>query len=78
MSSVGTWRPMLVCKMETHRESRGIVQQAFCMSDAVARFVEQVRTFYYAAALSSRKYPECGGSLVTIHEGRCRCQVCSR
>jgi len=63
--------------METQDEEPDIVTQAFAMSAATERFMEQARAFYYAVMLSGHTCPDCNGSLEMAAEGQCRCLSCS-
>ncbi len=56
----------------------GIIELAFEMAGRVSQFSEQARAFYYAVMLSGHNCTACGGSLVMIQEGICRCDRCLR
>ena len=50
---------------------------ATVLFEAVAAFAERARTFCYAVMLSGHPCPECGGDLVMLKEGLCRCEACA-
>lgn len=62
--------------MEQHNESLDIVNAAFRMAEAVSRFSEQARQFYYAVMLAGCTCPICNGPLEMADEGRCKCCDC--
>ncbi len=53
-----------------------IIEQAFALAEAVNRFREQARRYYYQVMLSGHACPQCSGSLAMTQEGRCRCCLC--
>ena len=53
-----------------------IIEQAFALAEAVDRFREQARRYYYQVMLSGHVCPQCGGGLEMTQEGRCRCVIC--
>lgn len=53
-----------------------IIEQAFSLAEAVDRFREQARRFYYQVMLSGHACPQCGGGLQMTQEGRCTCNTC--
>lgn len=55
-----------------------IIEQAFALVEAVDRFREQARRYYYQVMLSGHTCPQCEGSLAMTQEGRCRCSTCDR
>ena len=55
---------------------KSIIEQAFALAEAVDRFREQARRYYYQVMLSGHVCPQCGGGLQMTHESRCRCSVC--
>jgi ssDNA-binding Zn-finger/Zn-ribbon topoisomerase 1 len=57
-------------------EDADIVKLAFELAEAVATFVEHARRFFYEVMLSGHRCPECGGTMVMVREGRCRCGSC--
>jgi hypothetical protein len=60
-----------------HRpETINIIERAFCMIEAVERFVGHARKFFYTVMLSEQTCPQCGGMLAMIGESRCRCENC--
>lgn len=54
-----------------------IIQVAFVLAEAVARFVAHARAFCYAVMLSGHVCPTCGGVLAMVRDGACRCLVCA-
>jgi len=54
-----------------------IVRQAFRLLEAVTGFAGRARRLYYAVVLLGHACPDCGGRLVMLGEGRCRCRACS-
>jgi hypothetical protein len=64
--------------MQPEHRSLDIVQQSLCMTEAVSRFGEQVRQFYYEVMLSGHSCPHCGDNLEMLTEGQCRCVSCDR
>ena len=57
---------------------KSIIEQAFALAEAVDRFREQARRYYYLVMLSGHACPQCSGSLEMTQEGRCRCCACDR
>jgi len=53
-----------------------IIEAGFALVDAVARYREQARGYYYEVALSAHTCPRCGAGLAMIQESRCRCRRC--
>jgi len=53
-----------------------IIELAFVLSDAVSRFAERVRWFFYTVMLSGHECPKCSGRLEMMQEGRARCSSC--
>ena len=51
---------------------------AFRFRDAVTAFADRARRFYYAVMLMGQACPDCGGRLMMIREGTCRCRACER
>lgn len=66
------------CAHAGEKRTPDIVQQALCMAEAVSRFGEQARQFYYEVMLSGHSCPNCNGSLEMMGEGQCRCLSCDR
>jgi len=62
--------------MASEHDSLDIVSQAFCLAELVNRVTETARQFYYAVMLAGHDCPTCGGGLVMLKEGACRCTVC--
>ncbi len=59
-------------------DRKSIVDAAMQMMDAVARFVERARAFFYRVQLSGHTCPRCDGSLAMASEGTCKCRSCGR
>jgi len=55
-----------------------IIGMAFRFRDAVTAFAGRARGFYYAVMLMGHACPDCGGRLMMIREGPCRCRACGR
>ncbi|HNQ22564.1 MAG TPA: hypothetical protein PKK06_05660 [Phycisphaerae bacterium] len=55
-----------------------IVRLAFMLADAVACLVARVRAFCYEVMLAGHACPGCGGNLVMVRDGACRCLACGR
>jgi hypothetical protein len=53
-----------------------IVRQALCLLEAVSGFAGRARQLYYAIVLLGHTCPACGGRLVMVREGCCRCSSC--
>ena len=53
-----------------------IIRQAFRLMDVVMGFAGRARKLYYAVVLLGHFCPACGGKLVMVAEGRCKCKVC--
>ena len=63
--------------MNSSSEQVDIIPRSFQMSEAVSRFVEHVREYFYVVMLSKHACPRCGDALVMIAESRCRCVGCA-
>jgi len=59
-------------------EQIDIVGLAFSLSERVTCWAEEARRFFYAVMLSGRSCPECGGAVLMVREGLCRCEDCGR
>lgn len=57
-------------------ERINIIEQAFCLSEAVEHFVGHARRFFYTVMLSDYTCPKCNGILDMLKEGRCQCGQC--
>jgi len=57
-------------------QTQDMIQLAFSMTDAVERFRKRARQFFYQVMLSGHACAKCGGQLVMVREGHCRCQAC--
>jgi hypothetical protein len=55
-----------------------IIQQAFCLTERVADFLEHAQRFFYEVMLSVQACPACGGNLAMLGEGQCRCLTCRK
>ncbi len=53
-----------------------IVGMAFGLTDAVRRWSERARGFFYEAVLLNRACPGCRGPMRMVREGMCRCVNC--
>ena len=71
--SLGIERPRLSRMLQ---QTQNMIQLAFSMADAVERFRDRARQFFYQVMLSGHACLKCGGRLVMIREGQCRCQAC--
>jgi hypothetical protein len=56
--------------------SMNIVTLAFDMAKTVEVFVEKARRFFHCVMLLGHCCSQCGGSLVMVAEGTCRCVLC--
>ena len=54
-------------------DSLDIISQGQRIAEAVNRFRERVRAYYYQALLCGRICPHCSRRLKMVSEGRCRC-----
>jgi hypothetical protein len=59
-------------------ERMDIIGMAFSLAEAVSRFSEGAKQFYYDVMLSDHPCPDCGGSLSMVGEGRCECRSCGK
>ena len=66
-------QPMSSCDL---RAGPDIIQFAFSVTEAVARFAVHARVFWYDVMLAWHVCPTCGGSLTMIRDGACRCLAC--
>lgn len=55
---------------------KSIIELAFAMSEAVNRFAEMARRYFYHVMLSGYACQKCNGGLEMVKEGLCRCQAC--
>jgi hypothetical protein len=55
-----------------------IIEQAFALAEAVDRFWEQARRYYYQVMLSGHTCPQCSSSLEMIQESHCKCRLCGQ
>jgi hypothetical protein len=55
-----------------------ILDRAFRLAGAASAFFERAREYYYRVMLSGQGCPRCGGALIMIREGQCRCRVCQK
>jgi len=55
-----------------------IIEQAFALAEAVDRFRELARRFFYQVVLSGHVCPRCGGGLVMVQESCCTCTACGQ
>lgn len=49
---------------------------AFEVASAVSLLREHAKTFYYEVMLSGRACLKCGGAVVMLRDGQCRCRAC--
>jgi hypothetical protein len=49
---------------------------AFSLAARVEHWAEHARQFFYAVMLAEKACPDCGGWLMMVKEGRCRCEGC--
>ncbi len=54
-----------------------IIRQAFRLMEMVLGFTGRARKLYYAVMLLGHSCSMCGGKLVMVAEGRCKCRACS-
>ncbi len=55
-----------------------ITRLAFLLAEAVAGLVARVRAFCHEVMLAGHACPTCGGGLVMVRDGACRCLACGR
>ena len=53
-----------------------IIEAAFVMSEAVGRYAQRVRGFFYQVMLSGHTCPKCQSAIEMMDEGRARCTHC--
>jgi hypothetical protein len=62
--------------MASQAEGIDIIGMAFGLADAVGRWSERAKAFFYEAVLLNRCCPACQGPLGMVKEGLCRCRLC--
>ena len=58
--------------------SSQMIQLAFSMTDAVERFRDRAKQFFYQVMLSGHECPHCLGSLEMEQDSQCRCVRCGQ
>lgn len=54
-----------------------MIRLAFAVAEAVAQLVTDVRALWYQVMLARHACPSCGGSLMMVRDGACRCLTCT-
>jgi len=55
-----------------------IIGLAFSLSERVAEWTQRARYFFYAVVLCGYACPDCGGAVLMVREGVCRCERCEK
>lgn len=53
-----------------------IIALAFRLFGRVMRYSDRARRFFYEVVLAEHRCPKCGGCLVMVRDGQCRCRCC--